>query len=1165
VIGDNHTFIKISLTIMSLSISSKRTQNEGVASTGMGEDLSDYKYMLRQEGAYEESTHPDEYLGGSIAADRSLSPKRRGHKSMGSSIHSTKSVNSPHKWGAPEKPEQFRPDDWLGGSSHHSRRSWTPKSAPASKLGTVGTNSKAEQILALLPSINLDDVDKNDDMTARSIHSTASAAKSTATSLSTSSHHERRQALRDSGHKSQPKRCKAQRSRSVGSTRSASEKELDDTSPHEPTKVVRKKFKDQTKSFSGSSHGAPVKPVRLPSLDADIVAAQEELAKRQAQRELLNVSAGEESDTPKMKGKRPAANPKKFTSVPYGASAIQTETPVTPTETAPSPRETPPKVQSCAQRRAEVGNGVREEEKIDTNKFTSAFAMFEKSPSAQITPRKYQSAQPSSGMYKPRTEEEKQTAREKRSVHRQQQRGKANKARNATMSSPSTEDASTPESTPRRIQSLISPRNNVPRNFSVSREALLKSKQLSLNPSQDKPKTQDQYLQDIIAQLRKVQREKRDTSSSGMEADELMEMIRRLHHVDQGNNKRLSDILKRLEDNQGEHSLEELQSVLTNLEAMQDPNASHLTDEDQDWLESALRRLKKVQLTPREAEGVANTVRQLKHVDLSDNDGEAESDALIAKLNQTTLVYPTRKVNEVNQVLNGLRRIPLNDKERDDFAKKILGTAVQRPYVDELSDAILRLRKANLNQWEAKKAAGIAMDLRKTLKNLLAGVVEDEEDDDEDSVYSRLTRKELRQYVEKDKMDEIDIVMDKLKTCLSKVTEKEMNDFCKALEGVGKGDATREQARHQDYIDMLAEAIRNLKHAKLNRWEANEVHGIVANLRKTNFPEKDGDDNSKGADRRLAELCKVTSPEKMTVIEDIVKKVKKAVRFNMNEEIFEFFLDDVIAAGHGEPTQRQIEHLSAHSANDDDISYDSLKSDGGKSHDTVDDDDVQSVETMAISISSADISLSEEEVELTDDEEEKERKQASPKRFHHQFPTYTSHSCPASPASEDPANRRIVFTRKHHWQHKKHNNTVVGEKRWRLCENFATDEVIFSPLSREQHNRRKAIDGALKGALGSIYLGSSSRSLGTPPSNGLNNVQRLKPGSKIFDDEANSDLEEETHVFLVEKRLLENNINLNDLIKHAESSKKAVVLTPSPKRAARVLQMDSRPMSDLPF
>ena len=48
-------------------------------------------------------------------------------------------------------------------------------------------------------------------------------------------------------------------------------------------------------AHGGSTHGAPVMPVRLPSLDADIVAAQEELAERQA------------AAAPKKKGKRPDA------------------------------------------------------------------------------------------------------------------------------------------------------------------------------------------------------------------------------------------------------------------------------------------------------------------------------------------------------------------------------------------------------------------------------------------------------------------------------------------------------------------------------------------------------------------------------------------------------------------------------------------------------------------------------------------------------------------------------------------------------------------------------------------------------------------------------------------------------------------------------------------
>jgi hypothetical protein len=431
---------------------------------------------------------------------------------------------------------------------------------------------------------------------------------------------------------------------------------------------------------------------------------------------------------------------------------------------------------------------------------------------------------------------------------------------------------------PRRIQSLISPRYNARRNFTISKDALLKERSLATLPPPPEPTLN---LQDIIAQLRKVQHDQNNNNSkqrrqqySNTADNVLQDMIRRLRRVNDLSPKEqqaeLQDMLHQLQnvDSLGEHNLEQLQSVLDTLNAtmMNDdntakskknnnqkvdhhhPHASRLVPEDHDWLQSALRRLKKAQLTPREANAVADTVslQKLKHVELSDSEGEAESDVIIANLCGKALVYPTRKAYEVTQVLQGLRRIDLNDKERTEFADQIRGVAVvDRPHVDELSNAILRLKKASLNRWEAKQVAGIVMDLRKTIKNLHAGVEEsddeEDEDDEEDSVnedYGRLTRQDLRKLVDAKKMDTVDDVVDSLKKVLAKVTDQEMADFCKALVQAGKGEANPKQREHQEYMDVLAEAIRNLKRARLNKWEANQVSGILVSLRKTQYPDR---------------------------------------------------------------------------------------------------------------------------------------------------------------------------------------------------------------------------------------------------------------------------------------------------------------------------------------
>merc|ERR1712151_735512 len=63
--------------------------------------------------------------------------------------------------------------------------------------------------------------------------------------------------------------------------------------------------------------------------------------------------------------------------------------------------------------------------------------------------------------------------------------------------------------------------------------------------------------------------------------------------------------------------------------------------------------------------------------------------------------------------------------------------------------------------------------------------------------------------------------------------------------------------------------------------------------------------------------------------------------------------------------------------------------------------------------------------------------------------------------AEEEREKKIRILNKHHWRHKKHNQTVVQEKRWRVDEDFDVDEVVWSPLTHEQYNRRKTVGSAI--------------------------------------------------------------------------------------------------------
>jgi hypothetical protein len=62
---------------------------------------------------------------------------------------------------------------------------------------------------------------------------------------------------------------------------------------------------------------------------------------------------------------------------------------------------------------------------------------------------------------------------------------------------------------------------------------------------------------------------------------------------------------------------------------------------------------------------------------------------------------------------------------------------------------------------------------------------------------------------------------------------------------------------------------------------------------------------------------------------------------------------------------------------------------------------------------------------------------------------------------DEEREKKIRFNNKPQWRFKKHNSTVVSTKRWRFEEGFNADEVIWSPLSRDQYDRRKTVGASI--------------------------------------------------------------------------------------------------------
>lgn len=600
--------------------------------------------------------------------------------------------------------------------------------------------------------------------------------------------------------------------------------------------------------------------------------------------------------------------------------------------------------------------------------------------------------------------------------------------------------------------------------------------------SRNNNKNVQETLEDVIGRLKKVTprlANRVDKIEAEHATVALAELVDRLRDRDE---KELAHVIRLLgsegtqngheEENEGLKELRRVLSTLDELDGADTENVKrllaglNLPPADAEVVANCIQKLKKLNMTPKEAGAVAGIAAQLRTVGVGNTKGESDLDEQIGTLRD--VLYPKQKMDEATRVLKSLRRIDMTADQRKVVADVIakLGNKEGDNYKDVLAEAISKLRRAKLNKYEAKEVAGILINLRKTKYP----------NNDKDKHQMKMVT--LRKVTTPEKANAIEAAIELIKKVQWNLDDDVFKSFVDEIVSLGRGEPTEKQL----YQNELADAISRLKHVKMTPREARGVSGILFKLKKTKYPkEKEGD---KKDDRW--KLRKVIASPKVEQIEKALDQVKR-VRWNLDDEVFVYFVDDVVSQA--------------------------LKDWG--------DEDDESVDTMDISISD-----DESDGDLMDSHHH-ENDTEKPAKFQEKHITMktTLPKAQYSPKvsinqeeeKEEDENKKIVFTRKHHWKHKQFHGTVIGEKRWRTSEGFATDEVIYSPLSLEQYDRRKAVGASLKASMANFDV----------------------------------PLADESHVDEVERKLHENHLTLGLVEQHASSSKYSSLVNKSPKKAVQ--------------
>jgi len=574
-------------------------------------------------------------------------------------------------------------------------------------------------------------------------------------------------------------------------------------------------------------------------------------------------------------------------------------------------------------------------------------------------------------------------------------------------------------------------------------------------------------------------------------------------------------------DGDGSGSADELARVIANLKSLCKPDGrrlrlgANLSADDADFLAHAIDRLRKVKMTDREADECAELIRNLRKV----GDRGAQH-AAIANLGKS--MSSPEKGNEIEAVLKGLRKLSLSDHDWDELANEVaaFNRGTRGAPSSEVSDVISGLRKVKMNKKEAKEVAGIVYNLRKINRDQGKLSPEDEEremiklrnvlpDGTDEELFDTILNLQEADLDENAVTDLVDAVVDLGdKSPIGSQTGLVMADLVMPeLPGpplVGDG-ASEEMVINVPKGDSgpnenLGETLHWDRGVSLRGKNGNGNDSDYEEASTSSEEEEgddDDDDNSQEDGMEIwIEFSTASGKKKKKKREKTLDwdRTRRRKKEGSSKEASVLSDDNKTQNAEGEGMS------TGENAAPDGENLKWGRSRKGKKGDGDDSDfeegSVSSAEGNAASgkgkkgkrtkntkkkntegvdhESGSDVGDDEGSLELMgEDGRELELSRLSgsgngDKKFHYSCPVVYEPDRLGNQALPEPEEKKkkIVFNQKPKWKHKKHNMTVVGEKRWRFQENFGADEVLFSPLSRDQYDRRKKISESIFANLG---------------------------------------------------------------------------------------------------
>ena len=569
---------------------------------------------------------------------------------------------------------------------------------------------------------------------------------------------------------------------------------------------------------------------------------------------------------------------------------------------------------------------------------------------------------------------------------------------------------------------------------------------------------QADFLADIIAQLSEVE-------ASGGDEAAMEELLKKLRHF-LDNPDDVSSIAANLIKLRATPGFDKLEGMdLANRVRNQHGARPKLEEE----LAGILTGLRRVERSPKKVEEAVKNLVRLRKTKFPPKNGTEKNDPLQVSLRK---FLPKAQADELFDELDrGLSAITEESPEGAgtglaNRVANVLNQPAPKDLEDDLQEALRRLKKLTLRPQQAEEVADLMVQLRKVPKK--------------DRASAKKLIDGLRPIIESSQVSEIQDILQNLRK-VPDMGSLECLDFANRIrlqQGFGQSKLEEELA------DLLCK-LKRIKPGLGSNRKANQVAKLLFNLRKTKYPhledtEKDPFHLSlrkvlpkKKADDIFTTMNKLRHVEFDDTDHDAVSQLANCVTSLLAPIKEEEDDDDDIPA---ESFAADTLHSSYNTYNDDGAApvEDDDNGEFGEEAlaDDEDDDDPNKKAEKARAKKKAKAKVKKLLQSDDDDDDDDGRvgggegpKYFATKPNWRDFQFHHAGKKKEEPEVEeeeyDAEGNKIVFDNRHHWKHKKHNVSIQGDVRYKVAREFGADQVLYSPLSKDQYRRRKTVGAAL--------------------------------------------------------------------------------------------------------